>query len=175
MYNPFLIIWDIQYISNLFRCFLFLYFYDFHCTSYTPKRVSVFSMWFEYPELPLLFLYVLFISNIKCSACLPYVYQWQTHTFHSVHDIFVVWFCHVLNCVSCSKCCFYLSFFRQFCNFLSFLSTICENGPFSFLVLSTYFCCVCVDLDVLCLSFYYIHCFSISPFVIGYACTLFIR
>jgi hypothetical protein len=87
------------------------------------------------------YLYVFFISRVKISTFLPYVFLWAPHAFHLVNADFFVFIylytklCYVLSCVSCSKNYFYLYFFKKFCELPCFFSTICENSSSSFPVM----------------------------------------
>jgi hypothetical protein len=68
MCNLFLLSLYIRYFSDLFRCFPFLSVFMMFSMGYTPMCVSVRSMWFEYPELPLLSeLPLLLLINCICS------------------------------------------------------------------------------------------------------------
>jgi hypothetical protein len=136
-----------------------------------PYVCPVFNIWLEYPELLLLLLlfliacYVFFISSMKHSAHLPYVFQWVIQTFHLVYATFFIliylWlgFYYVLYCVSCSECYFYLCFFKKFLIFfVSFLLYV-KIDHFIFWCAGLCFCSVCVVLNVSCFSFYDIHCY----------------
>jgi hypothetical protein len=110
-------------------------------------------------------LYVLFISGLECSACLPSVLQWAIHTSHLVYAIlfFVLiylqarlyWFCTLF----CSDCNLYICFFIKSCDFFCFFSVVCKNGPFYCLLLWACVFVVCYFLNDFCLSFYYIYCY----------------
>jgi hypothetical protein len=143
---------------------LSVYVHNFHHISYTFICVShmqyvIRLSWVNVVTSNGLYEYVFFISHIECSAHLPYVLQWAIHIFclvRAISSVFFhlwVWLYYAVCCVSCSKCYSYLCLVKEFCNFLYFLFTICENGPFCFLM--TVFCCVCVVLffDVVCVVF----------------------
>jgi hypothetical protein len=113
-----------------------LNFYDVHCVSYIPRCMSCIYIRFEYLELTLIFLIarVCSLFNLKRSARLPHIFQWQSIHFIWYTSLFClqVGFCHVLYCVSCSESYFYLCFFNKFCDCLYFFSDICKNCPFRF-------------------------------------------
>jgi hypothetical protein len=62
----------------VFRCFPFFCVLIMSIVSVmVPYVCPMFNMWFEYPELRLfLIACMFFVSNVECSACLPYVFQW---------------------------------------------------------------------------------------------------
>jgi hypothetical protein len=72
------------FVECLDVLFFSLYFYDFHCVSYTPTCVSrtqyvirIFRVTIIIPDC----LYMLFIRSLKRSARMPYVFQWANHNF----------------------------------------------------------------------------------------------
>jgi hypothetical protein len=75
MCSLFLLILYMWYFSNVFVCFpFFSVFMKFIVSVTLPYACPVLSMWFEYPELLLLFitcLYKFFVSDVKRSACFP--------------------------------------------------------------------------------------------------------
>jgi hypothetical protein len=70
---------------------LFCCSYDVHCVSYFPVRMSCvqYMIWVSWiTVITSNCLYVLFVSGVKCSACLAYVFQWAILTFHCINTTF---------------------------------------------------------------------------------------
>jgi hypothetical protein len=89
--NLFLLILCMWYCSNVFMSFPLLSVFTMSILSVIfPYVCTVFNMWFEYPELPLLFLiaYMVFISFMECSTCLSYVFYCAVQAFHLVYATF---------------------------------------------------------------------------------------
>jgi hypothetical protein len=74
----------IKSLSSVFRCFPFIsVFKTFIVLVTLPYVCPMFSICFEYPELPLLFLiflYLLFVSGFKCSARLLFFFDSKLYT-----------------------------------------------------------------------------------------------
>jgi hypothetical protein len=85
MCSLFLLILYMLYFSNVFKHFPF--FSILWCPLYQVQSHTCVPClkWFEYLTLPLLFpityLYMFFISSVKCSTCLSYVFLWESRHF----------------------------------------------------------------------------------------------
>jgi hypothetical protein len=116
-----LLILYMRYFSSVFRCFPFLSIFLISIVSVMlPYECPVFNMWLEYPDLLLLFVMSLmfFVSGVKWSSCLSYVFHWAAHALHLVYVvlfIFVclcIWFQYVLYGVFHFECNFYMCIFK---------------------------------------------------------------
>jgi hypothetical protein len=144
-------IYDI-FVECLDIFFFPLYLYEFCCVSCTPMCVSriqyvirIFRVTIIIPDC----LFVLFISSLKRSARLPYVFQWKIHTFHLVHATFFCIYLFSVEVLRCFVLCFLFGMLflfvllKTFCDCLCFFSAVCKKYPISFLdVADLFFLCL---------------------------------
>jgi hypothetical protein len=96
------------------NAFPFLRFYDVQCVGYTPMCVPCAQYAIRISRIAVLIpdcLYMLFISRVESSTCLPtriLVRIGKCHFFRIYLFVSGVLLCFVLCCVSCSECYFYL-------------------------------------------------------------------
>jgi hypothetical protein len=167
----------------MLKCFTFFSVFMMYTLSIiVPHVCPVLNIWFEYPELSLLFL----VARI-CSLHLvwnvlpvcPTYFSGQSRHFVWQMPLFLfisIWmgFYYVLYCVLCSECYFYFCFFKDFCNSPCFFTSLCKGSPFCFSVLYIGVYILFIQdrafPDLVFITFVVMHCvlWRLSPFTLLY-------